>query len=271
MTGLGTRQVKGFELALTRYDTPKTPQPPSEPAFSTAHGPRSLALQHLVSLPNTASGPLDIIPISVRLRPIGDDNATVSSVSLTVQRRVIVSDVAAASDDQLLRASTAHAASAGAGGLSADRGRDSLSYVSASASDVALLGSRIERSSPAPQASSSSASKPSSMLVASVEASGIPRDATDCYVKTLYLSLPPAKSNNHWALGETLSTAIASVAFFVLVRVSCASQKCCAATAALCLSLLSRQRKSLMPNTSGRSPSFSRTGSKNMSNCHHKS
>ncbi|KZV91082.1 hypothetical protein EXIGLDRAFT_616108, partial [Exidia glandulosa HHB12029] len=97
MTGLGTRQVKGFELALTRYDSPRPQQPPAPPTYSTTHGARALALEHLVSLPSTAAGPLDIIPISVRLRPIGDDNAKVVSVAIMVQRRVLVSDAAAAS------------------------------------------------------------------------------------------------------------------------------------------------------------------------------
>ncbi|EJD53046.1 hypothetical protein AURDEDRAFT_110837 [Auricularia subglabra TFB-10046 SS5] len=215
MTGFGTRQVKGFELLLIRHDAPKRRTPARPPSYSTVRGPRSLSLQHLVSLPQTAAGPLDIIPVSVRLKPLGDENAKVSSLSLSVQRRISISEAASAVDDPLLRSSQASSP------RSADRHRDSLSLLS-SASDVALLGSLQERSSSAPQSSSSSSASPkhASLVIANVEATSIPKDDTDHFAKTLYVSLPTAKSNNHWALGETLSTPLASVSFFVLIKVS---------------------------------------------------
>jgi len=203
MIGLGTRQCKAFELALVRYDSRRLSSSVATTPFLSARAKkRAVSVDHQIQLPNNAIGPLDIIPITVRLRPMGDDGARVGSLSLALHRRIGFHDPpppnASREDLPALRPQQRTSAPA----------EDSSSLL-------------VEQDDLSPPNSAALLPKASSMVVATTEATSIGiDDATNDHVKTLYVSLPPAKSHNHWALGESLKTQLCTIAFYVVIKVS---------------------------------------------------
>ncbi|KAH7096103.1 hypothetical protein BKA62DRAFT_625342 [Auriculariales sp. MPI-PUGE-AT-0066] len=213
MMGLGTRQLKSYELALVRYDSRRLPSAIATTPFqtTTTRGKkRQISVEHQIQLPNTPVGPLDIIPVTVRLRPFGDDGARVAALSLSVLRRLVFHDSPSTEDlFQRTRSENAHANS-----LFADH-----DDITPSGSDVTLLASASPANAPAP-APVTASSKSSVLVLATTEATSIGIDESDYHTKTLHVSLPPPKSLNHWALGETHSCALASISFHIAIKVS---------------------------------------------------
>lgn len=94
ITGIGTRQTKHSEIALTRYDIPPLlPSVPSsrhnsEPFLNLqTNKPRAPRINYSITYPTTAIGPLDLISVPISLQPL-DSGVVIRSASVSVERRI---------------------------------------------------------------------------------------------------------------------------------------------------------------------------------------
>ncbi|KXN82558.1 hypothetical protein AN958_02409 [Leucoagaricus sp. SymC.cos] len=92
--GVGSRQVKHFELPLVRYDLPAhIPLPPlPDPLLSQlASKPRAPRIRYSIDTPPNAIGPTDLVSIPIHVQPV-DRAVCVRSASVVVERRIQLYD-----------------------------------------------------------------------------------------------------------------------------------------------------------------------------------
>ncbi|TFK64083.1 hypothetical protein BDN72DRAFT_286614 [Pluteus cervinus] len=99
ISGIGSRQIRHFELPLVRYDlppyqpTPASPPPladlpsPSSPSSVKSPYARSPRFQFSINPPTDPIGPHDLVSIPVQLLPL-DPSISIRSVSASIDRRI---------------------------------------------------------------------------------------------------------------------------------------------------------------------------------------
>ncbi|KAJ8457742.1 hypothetical protein ONZ45_g18194 [Pleurotus djamor] len=91
IVGVGTKQVKHFDLPFIRYDLP--PHPPTQNTSSQplldrqTSKPRAPRIRYSVRTPTTPIGPMDLVSVGVHLSPV-DPSVTIRSASVVVERRI---------------------------------------------------------------------------------------------------------------------------------------------------------------------------------------
>jgi hypothetical protein len=156
LTGVGHRQVKTYDLPLMRYD-PGEPLPLAPSKWSRAGRSKQSSVSYVINTPPFALGPMDLVPVSLKLNP-SDPATSVHSIALVVERRLEFNNPPFGSDDTSLSSTT----------------------------------NLVTHSNPP-----SPSSKTSAFLVTSSEATDVPRDENGIYVRTLTLQVPPQKSTRY--------------------------------------------------------------------------
>jgi hypothetical protein len=186
--GVGNRLVRHFELPLLRYDTPSHPLSiPLPPLSIPIHSPKSrLPIYHCTistSPPSAPIGPGELVSAFLRLEPI-DPSFSVRSATMSVERRL----------DLRLSA-------------------DNLSTHSSSPTppDVSTesFSSFVDQSP----------SKSMSTTIVKSEALEFSLDPTGLLSKTITARWPLRKQHS-WTVGETMTSSLVTVKFYVHLRVS---------------------------------------------------
>ncbi|KAG5634879.1 hypothetical protein H0H81_000424 [Sphagnurus paluster] len=91
ISGVGSRQVKHFELPLVRYDLPPheptLPPPPKPLLLHQTTKPKAPRVRYTIHAPTSPIGPLDIVAIPVYLFPL-DENVSIRSATVMIERRI---------------------------------------------------------------------------------------------------------------------------------------------------------------------------------------
>ncbi|KAF5386802.1 hypothetical protein D9615_001855 [Tricholomella constricta] len=97
ISGVGSRQVKHFELPLVRFDLPPhqpTPPNPSKPLLlHQTTKPRAPRIRYAINTPTTPIGPLDIVSIPVLLLPM-DEGVSIRTATVMIERRIQLNETA---------------------------------------------------------------------------------------------------------------------------------------------------------------------------------
>lgn len=246
--GVGSRQIKHFELPLVRYDLPthKFPLSLPDPYLSQmTNKPRAPRIQYSIDVPTTAIGPTDLVSIPIHLQPM-DLSVSIRSASVAVERRIQLLDaIPIQSSPQTLQpsrsSSPTHSDSSALTSTPDSRTLlqlDSLhnntlgSVSSLNSSNPTITPDSFFPSSTPTIASASpllphttpsalmNASKLVTNTIVESESSGrFVRDQNGVWTKTMTLQWPASKSHSRWAVGETIQSDLASVRYFVRVKV----------------------------------------------------
>lgn len=222
MTGLGSRQIRYFDLNLIRHDV----------AFPTSIGPAfqshsetgSPRIQYRMVTPSYAVGPSDHISVSVRFQPV-DPMTVIQAMCVIIERRIQLRETSASPPAECPYTDDSPPATArSTSGIPAST-RSSPTLVPstlASTSSVNLIPTtRVERKrSQSPSNTTIMPSRTVAHSVASTEVVSATADPDGTYYHTFGLTLPQPKSAGHWSLGETMRTDLVTVRFFVRVKVS---------------------------------------------------
>ena len=184
--GVGNRLVKHFELPLLRYDTPSHPlsiSPP--PPVSVLQSSKSrLPIYHCTfSTPFSPVGPGDLISTLLRLQPI-DSSFSIRSATMSIERRL---------------------------DLRLPAGNLSTHTPSPTPPDASA-----ESFSPLPD---HSLSKSASTTIVTSQILGFSLDPTGILSKTITARWPQRKRHS-WTVGETMSSDLVTVKFYIHLRVS---------------------------------------------------
>lgn len=98
ITGVGSRQVRHFEIPLVRYDVPRPlalPEPREIVLDQTTSKPRAPRIRYCMRMPSTPTGPLDLVSIPLHMQPV-DQGASIKSASVTIERRIQLFDMSTA-------------------------------------------------------------------------------------------------------------------------------------------------------------------------------
>ncbi|KAF8061540.1 hypothetical protein FPV67DRAFT_1509348 [Lyophyllum atratum] len=91
ISGVGSRQIKHFELPLIRYDLPPyEPTPPSPPRPLLLHQttkPKARRIRYAFNSPTSPVGPLDIVSVQVFLLPM-DEGVSIRTATVMIERRI---------------------------------------------------------------------------------------------------------------------------------------------------------------------------------------
>ncbi|KAF9480089.1 hypothetical protein BDN70DRAFT_643272 [Pholiota conissans] len=243
IVGVGSRQIRHFDLPLVRYDLPPFPRTvsPPFPLLDQETSKRgALRMRYSVNVPKVPIGPLDLISIPIHLQPF-DQSVSIRSASVIVERRIILHDIPPTpaatsalpqppSETDLTSATTP----------TADETYQELASEPASSSSTLSLGSSVPTITPnsifpsTPSLASSTTPLiappppppplPSAKVIvnpiAGAESSGsFSRDSRGMWSKTLTLQWPAPKSHSRWAIGETISSELVSVKYFVRAKI----------------------------------------------------
>ncbi|KAK2460572.1 hypothetical protein APHAL10511_007042 [Amanita phalloides] len=198
--GVGSVQVKHFNLPLIRYDVPPHYPAPSRPILDClTNSPRAPRISYCVHTPTSPIGPRDSVSINICLLPLEPD-IVVRSASLTIERRIRFKD-----DTQSTRTPLTALSSPIMPPANAKRKRPATAPVSSK--PYIFAPPRIV-----------------SDVMARAESSGrFSRDKNDIWSNVLTLQWPAAKSRSRWAIGETIDGRLATVKFLVHVKVNVTS------------------------------------------------
>ncbi|KAH9484049.1 hypothetical protein JR316_0003528 [Psilocybe cubensis] len=274
IAGVGSRQIRHFDLPLIRYDLPPfssiTPSP--EPMLGQEiNKPRTPRLRYSIHPPKSPIGPLDLVSIPIHLHPL-DHAVSIRSASVIVERRITLLDVpqqSASTTPIVPSLQQSHSSSSLSKALSPSPHLPSSSFPSASSSSSSSSSSSnpayshsyqdsepvastsnlsISSSNPTitpgtvyPSSASitsetplfynsinqhpspltqGSSSKAVVNPIAGAESSGhFSHDGRGTWTKTLTLQWPAAKSHSRWAIGETISSEIVSVKYFIRTKI----------------------------------------------------
>ena len=250
ISAVGCRQVRHFDLSLVRYDVPSSIPIPSgsdQLVLLQTNKVRAPKLRYSIHPPKSAIGPMDLVSIPLHLQPL-DHDVSIRSASVVVERRITLNDNPTPSSSWLpleglyskssnsslqkpspspRRSSTSPSPSHSPSwnGLplpsESDLAPSPHSAGSTVTPDASYLSPTSE-SSPmnSPASPHSSPCKVVTNPIASAESSGnFVRDQNGVYSKTLTLQWPSAKSRSLWAIGETVTSDLVSVKFFLRTKV----------------------------------------------------
>lgn len=240
LVGVGKRLIKHFELPFIRYDSPGIPAARhlslSSPISLHSAKLRAPILRYNLSTPTTHIGPGDLVSTCIYLHPI-DPLVAVKSASLTIERRInlyhstrnhpppspaldhVHSPYPSSSLDPYASTSgllTPSASSSSATLTPAARN----SFLPSADSDSNHTTRHLLPLQPVQSASSAiESSKTTTNVIVSTEAVNFSRDASGMWSKTISVQWPPRKKHS-WATGETLTSDIAAVRFYIRIKVS---------------------------------------------------
>ncbi|KAH6919042.1 hypothetical protein BKA70DRAFT_1249102 [Coprinopsis sp. MPI-PUGE-AT-0042] len=98
ITGVGSRQVRHFEIPLVRYDVPRPlalPEPREMVLDQTTSKPRVPRIRYCMRMPSAPIGPLDLVSIPLHMQPV-DQGVSIRSASVTIERRIQLHDMSTA-------------------------------------------------------------------------------------------------------------------------------------------------------------------------------
>ncbi|KAH7889649.1 hypothetical protein F5I97DRAFT_1846049 [Phlebopus sp. FC_14] len=248
VTGVGSRQVKHFDLPLVRYDTPVSLSPSalSTPPSSSHSAPlmtksRSSTLRCHVLVPPNPIGPLDIVSVQLIVQPL-DPTMSIRSASALVERRIHLNDVPSApptpsapTSSQVSLHPLTYFSSSTTCSPSPDSNSSTLYPGSNNSATTSLQDLHFPTSSSVHSDNSSrpllqnalavddltspSSDRGTTHIFAHAESSGrFTRDSSGTWKQTLTFSWPDTKSTSRWAVGETLQTDMATVKFFLRIK-----------------------------------------------------
>ncbi|KIJ69345.1 hypothetical protein HYDPIDRAFT_105943 [Hydnomerulius pinastri MD-312] len=260
ISAVGCRQVKYFDVPLVRYDTaaglsPPTPlTPPSSSYLTSLTKSRGPPLRYRVLVPPNPIGPLDIVSVQLIVQPL-DHSVSIRSASALVERRIHLNDVPSGPPTPSvsipsqpssqpftyfpLSSSSTHDASSSiyqGGASSAATSMQDLHYPTSSSSLYSDSSSRplLQNYSTDEPGPSSSNDRGTTHIFAHAESSGrFSKDSTGGWRQSLTFSWPDTKSNSRWAVGETVQTDMATVKFFLRVKLVISSPTSSAETVEL--------------------------------------
>lgn len=254
--GVGSRLLKHYDLYLIRHDLPGNVSPPSpvtppQSSFlsSLSTKPRGPSLRYRITLPTKPVGPLDIVPLQVTVQPL-DPAVSIRSATAVVERRIQFSDLQASppgtvtlsaptlsshsylASNQESSSYDHHSVTASSYDIaSAASSSNDLHYPSSTSSlvsDTRPLLPQQQSSVPSTSSVTHSTERTTTHIFAHLESSHrFTRDSTGTWRQTLTFSWPDASPSSRWTVGETLQTGMASIRFFIRVKVYCIFSPCC--------------------------------------------
>ncbi|KAG6335153.1 hypothetical protein ID866_3937 [Astraeus odoratus] len=242
IAGVGFRQMKYFELALVRYDSPFYHSPPITPLTppSSTHltsqttKSRGLPLRYRVLVPPSPIGPLDIVTIQVIVQPL-DPTMSVRSASALVERRIHLAEVTSITQPSMDSTPPPSVSNETTPFIHYPSVGPSLQdlHAPSSTSLFSDCSSRpiLQNYSHAPDDVMSWPHNDRTIthIFAHTESSArFMRDSGGAWRQNLTFSWPETKSNSRWSVGETLQTEVASVKFFLRVKLVVSSSACSA-------------------------------------------
>ncbi|KAF8626291.1 hypothetical protein AX15_004962 [Amanita polypyramis BW_CC] len=219
--GIGSCQVKHFELPLIRYDVPPHVPNPLLPLLDLqTTKPKVPRIRYCVYSPTAPIGPRDLVSIPIYLQPL-DPDVVVRSATLTVERRILFKENDRSTSQQL--STPVHSRA-----LLASLPPSSTTFSSLSPTIVpGGLPTSTKRKRPStapvnPRFAPSSLVFPKvvSDLIAGAESSGrFSNDSNGIWSKVLTFQWPAPKSSSRWAIGESVDSSLVSIKFLVHVKV----------------------------------------------------
>jgi len=193
--GVGNRLVKHFELPLLRYDTPShSPSTSPHPPVPVLQSPKSrVPIYHCTFStppPSSPVGPGDTVSTFLRLQPI-DPSFSIRSATMSIERRLVLR-------------------------LPADN-------ISTHTPSPTPPDASTESFSSLPD---HSPSKSASTKIVTSEVLEFSLDPTGALSKTITAQWPPRKPHS-WTIGETMSSDLVAVKFYIHLRVSVISLDGC--------------------------------------------
>ena len=257
ISAVGSRLLKHVELPLIRYDIPPWIPPSSSPPLLEVEPSifRASAMRYRIILPTSPIGPDDLVSILLSIQP-NDPAVSIRSATLVVDRRIQLSRTMPSNSYPLLptppytpwhqnlslsslNSSTPPSSISSLNGStctlspqdpSPSRATSSMSLYSSSTLCADSPTTTLLRESSLSSLTDSSLSSlvvptevPPRIIsnsVVEVDPSGqFVRDKNGFWNNDFTFQWPTAKSYSRWAMGETLQTELASVRFFVRVKV----------------------------------------------------
>ncbi|KAF8447917.1 hypothetical protein L210DRAFT_3527503 [Boletus edulis BED1] len=244
ISAVGCRQVRHFELPLIRYDapaslSPPTPLTPSSPSYMTllrskSRGP---SLRYCVLVSPNPIGPLDIVSIQLIVQP-PDSSVSIRSASAFVERRIHFSDLRVSPPESspgahrfssypppVTQGDADHVQESGSPTYPGSSFSSSQDLLHPASSSSVYSGDSLrpllqhndhstDESVPLP-----SGSRGATHILAHAESAGrFSRDSSGVWRHKLTFSWPDTKSSSRWAVGESVQTGLASVKFFLRVK-----------------------------------------------------
>ncbi|KAG9097079.1 hypothetical protein FS749_007097 [Ceratobasidium sp. UAMH 11750] len=217
--GVGTRQVKCFDVNLVRYNKPSTS---SLPRPSTSNASTSARCE--LDFPRQSVAPLDPIPVSLRIhaRP----GTSVQRVTFALERQIDMFDASPSTPMTQLPSppvTLARQLSREYSPIACDSSATLQSFSSTTAllpsspqSEQRFYPSRKRSPSPSSQLL---AAKTIEAVLATAEVSELPTLQGGLCTANSTLQVPLPKSSGHWSVGETMQAGLARVRFFVTAKV----------------------------------------------------
>ncbi|KAH0830609.1 hypothetical protein J3R83DRAFT_2064 [Lanmaoa asiatica] len=244
ISAVGCRQLKHFELPLVRYDapvsqSPPTPLTPSSSSYMTLLRSKSRGppLRYHILTPPNPIGPLDIVSVQLIVQPL-DSSVSIRSASAFVERRIHFNDVRfnppesppgpcrfssySPSNHPISSNHAQDSSSSTYPGSNSSSSQDLLQPLSSSSvysgeSSQPLLEHR--ECSAGVSVSIPSGGRGTTHIFAHAESAGrFSRDSSGVWRHNLTFSWPDTKSNSRWAVGESVQAGLASVRFFLRVK-----------------------------------------------------
>ncbi|KAL4067674.1 hypothetical protein V8B97DRAFT_1866131 [Scleroderma yunnanense] len=229
ITGVGSRQSKYFELPLIRYGSPthSLPTPPSSAHLTslTTTKARGPPLHYRLLVPPCPIGPLDIITIQLMVQPL-DASVSIRSASALVERRIHLyeaSPVTPSSPDPTVVSTLANGIlefSSSTLNASIGSSRQELH----APSSVSLYSDSSFRPINHSPTQDDIVSYPSHdraithIFAHSQSSASFTRDPSGVWRQNFTFSWPDTKSHSRWSVGESMQTEMATVKFFLRVK-----------------------------------------------------
>ncbi|KAG1877780.1 hypothetical protein DFJ58DRAFT_693450 [Suillus subalutaceus] len=257
--GIGSRLLKHYDLYLIRHDlpgnvsphSPVTP-PPTSYLSTKSRGP---SLRYRIILPTKPVGPLDIVSLQVTVQPL-DPAVSIRSATAVVERRIQFSDFPTSpsgtstpsgptllshsylASNQEPNSHDHHSTAANSYDItSAASSSNDLHYLSSTSSlisDTRPLLPQQQSSVPSTSSATHTSERTTAHIFAHLESSHrFTRDSTGTWRQTLTFSWPDASPSSRWTVGETLQTGMASIRFFIRVKLIVSSPNSSAETVEL--------------------------------------
>lgn len=257
--GVGSRLLKHCDLYLIRHDlpgnlsppSPVTPPPTSHLSSLTTKS-RGPSLRYRIILPTKPVGPLDIVSLQVTVQPL-DPAVSIRSATAVVERRIQFFDFPTSSSGPSTppapalpspasnKESSSHdhhsVATNSCDITSAASSSNDLHYPSSTSSlisDTRPLLSQQQSSVPSTPLVTHTSERTTTHIFAHLESSHrFTRDSTGTWRQTLTFSWPDVSPSSRWTVGETLQTRMASIKFFIRVKLIVSSPNSSAETVEL--------------------------------------
>ena len=249
ISGIGARQIRHFELPFIRYDVPiySPITPPTPPLLNLqTNKPRAPRIRYSIHSPQIPIGPHDLVSVSIHLLPV-DHGVSIRSTSLIVERRIQLHDQtpcvsgstpmpqtpitprSTSSSPKQLPTPCPKSPYSPTAPCQEDPLFDAVSSTPSlsSSTSTTTLGTALSssltlasESTPLLHPNSSASTKLVVNPIAGTESSGnLFRDENGVWSRTLTLQWPAVKSHSLWAVGETISSELVTVKYFVRTKV----------------------------------------------------